>query len=80
MSEDLPNGSDGSDTARALPTSGLIDSPRRCPACGTALTGRQRACSAKCRAALSRRRRAQAQAERDRQIRDLLKVALALLE
>jgi hypothetical protein len=34
----------------------VVASPGTCPICGTALTGQQRsACSAKCRAALSRR-------------------------
>jgi len=39
--------------ARAL--QGAIPVPS-CPACGKALTPRQRACSGRCRAALSRRR------------------------
>ena len=35
----------------------VVASPRPCPVCGTPLTGRQQACSAKCRAAKSRRNR-----------------------
>lgn len=52
-----------------------------CPGCGKApLQGRQKvACSDRCRALLWRKGREAAQAERDRQIRDLLKGALALL-
>ena len=50
---------DSPQTARALPTVGLIDSPRRCPACQKPLEGRQEAaCSGRCRAKLSRQRRA----------------------
>ena len=36
------------------------------------MAGRQRACSAQCRAALSRRRRTEARAARDRELRRLL--------
>jgi hypothetical protein len=47
---------------------------RCCPApgCGWPLTGHQRAGSARCRAALSRRRRTEAGAARDRELRRLL--------
>jgi predicted nucleic acid-binding Zn ribbon protein len=41
-------------TARAL----LTASGRQCPACSRPLTGRQQACSGKCRATLSRERKA----------------------
>ncbi len=48
--------------------------PRTCPICGNGLTGRQTsACSDKCRAALSRRRRAQAITDREREIRGHVK-------
>lgn len=47
-----------------------------CPVCGKALTGRQRVCSAKCRAALSRQRHLEARAERDARIRLLLKTVI----
>ncbi len=48
---------------------------RRCETCGTPLTGRQKkSCSARCRAALSRSRRAEAQEERDQRIRQAMKV------
>ena len=52
---------------------------RRCPACGAVLRERQRACSPKCRAALSRQRRAESLQERDHQVRRLLEAALGLL-
>jgi predicted nucleic acid-binding Zn ribbon protein len=39
--------------ARALP----VDAGRQCPACAKPLSGRQRACSGKCRAKLSRQRK-----------------------
>ena len=46
---------------------------RRCKSCGTPLTGRQKsACSARCRAALSRRMRAEAQGERDQRLQRLV--------
>ena len=44
---------------------------RACPGCGRPLTGRQGACSGKCRAALSRRRKA-------RELRLVLEEVLAL--
>ena len=40
------------------PGGAVVASSRPCPICGTPLKGRQEACSAKCRAAKSRRRRA----------------------
>jgi predicted nucleic acid-binding Zn ribbon protein len=57
-----------------------VGSGRECPACGKPISGRQRACSAKCRAALSRQRRADRLKARDREIRGLLEVALKRLE
>jgi predicted nucleic acid-binding Zn ribbon protein len=58
---------------------GVVASSRRCPICGTPLTGRQQCCSAKCRAAKSRRERSQAQAERDRRVQALLEAAVRVL-
>jgi pyruvate/2-oxoglutarate dehydrogenase complex dihydrolipoamide acyltransferase (E2) component len=59
-------------------------SQRRCRACGKPLTPRQRgACSAKCRATLSRRRKATAHQQRDDELRELvaaLRQALEALE
>jgi len=43
--------------ARALLGSSRGPAAEHCPACGAPLTGRQRACSGRCRAELSRRRR-----------------------
>jgi predicted nucleic acid-binding Zn ribbon protein len=56
-----------------LPTGAGLPS-RQCPAsgCGRPLEGRRRACSAKCRAALSRENRAERQELREREIRALL--------
>ena len=50
---------------------------RQCPGpeCGRPLEGRQRACSAKCRAALSRQGRIERQATRDQEIGALLDLA-----
>ena len=42
------------ETARAL----VAGVRRQCPGCGQALTARQRACSGRCRAKLSRQRKA----------------------
>lgn len=50
-----------------------------CPKCGDPLEGRRRACSAKCRATLSRRRREETRQERDREVRSLLLAALGRL-
>src|SRR5262249_55958989 len=60
----------GSESARA-PLAGHPLPSRRCPApaCGRPLTARQReACSARCRAALSRERQARALEDRDQEI------------
>jgi predicted nucleic acid-binding Zn ribbon protein len=51
----------------------------RCPICGEPLRPRQRVCSGRCRAELSRRRQAQARQARDEQVRALLLAALALM-
>jgi predicted nucleic acid-binding Zn ribbon protein len=52
-----------------------------CPICGTPLCGRQKsACSDRCRAAKSRRRRAQAQSEGERRVQELLYSAMRELE
>jgi len=51
----------------------------RCPICGEPLRPRQRVCSGRCRAELSRRRQAQLRHARDQQIRELLVAALALM-
>lgn len=70
-----------SEAARALLGGHQVDCPQ-CPApgCGTPLRFRQQACSGRCRAALSRARRAEAQAAQDREVRRLLALALATLE
>jgi predicted nucleic acid-binding Zn ribbon protein len=46
-----------------------------CPICGTPMEGRRTsACSDRCRAALSRRRRLEAQATKETRLRELVKV------
>lgn len=57
-----------------------IPEPAACPACARPLVGNQLACSARCRAALSRQRQVQAREARDREIRSLLARALRLLD
>jgi predicted nucleic acid-binding Zn ribbon protein len=52
---------------------------RRCPVCDTSLRPRQRVCSGKCQAELSRRRQAQLRHARDQQIQELLVAALDLM-
>ena len=47
-----------------------------CPVCGRELTGRQRVCSARCRAALSRKKSLEVRAERDARIRLLLRTVI----
>ena len=47
---------------------------RSCPVCGAELTGRQRACSGRCRAALSRRSRAEKLTEREARLQGLVKL------
>jgi predicted nucleic acid-binding Zn ribbon protein len=56
-------------SARALSSSPMVPS---CPICGAALQGKQKACSGKCRAALSRRRKAEAETRREQRWRDLV--------
>jgi predicted nucleic acid-binding Zn ribbon protein len=62
-----------SETARALSPAPVV---RSCPACGAELTGRQKCCSGKCRAALSRRRRIPVKAEDLRDLRAMVKMTL----
>ncbi len=53
----------------------MINCPEhRCKTCGVPLTGREskKSCSGRCRAALSRKRRAEAQEERDRRLQRLV--------
>ncbi len=73
----------GEKTERAAPSPAVIGSGealRACPICGRPLTGRQTsACSNVCRAALSRRKRADAQSEKDRRVRELLEAALRVV-
>ena len=66
----------------AKPGDPVLASPRACEVCGMVLTGRpqQKCCSARCRAAKSRRERAQGQAERDQRVRALLEAAVRVLE
>ena len=69
-----------SESARAPHRGNLIDS-RHSPVCHTPLTGReaQQVCSGKCRAALSRQKKAEELTQRDRRIRKLLEEALGML-
>ena len=70
----------------ATPGPDRIDSPRPCARCGAEIPKPrkgQKACSSRCRWALwkaGRTRIAQAQADRDREIRELLEAALKRLE
>ncbi len=64
--------------ARALPGGIVVDSGQPCPGCGEPLKSRKKACSGKCRAALSRRRRTELQAERDRKLRGLVEDVVRL--
>ncbi len=70
-------------TERAAPSPAVVGSGgaiRICPICNRLLTGRQTsACSDKCRAALSRRRRAEGLCERDRRVCELLEAAVWVL-
>jgi predicted nucleic acid-binding Zn ribbon protein len=69
-----------SEAARALVEgSPAGSSERTCPICGKPLRPRQRVCSGRCRAELSRRRQAEARQARDEQVRALLLAALALM-
>ena len=70
-------------TERAAPSHSVVGSGEpscACPICGTPLKGRQTsACSDRCRAALSRRRRTEGQAEKERRVRELLEAAVRVL-
>lgn len=79
MEGPIPGPDVPSETARALLGASPLPS-RGCPACGAPLTGRQRACSGKCRAEKSRRLRSAASRERDERIGKLLGEALTLLK
>lgn len=58
----------------------VVASSRPCPVCGQAMTGRRAsACSDKCRAAKSRRRRTGTQIERDQRVLALLAAAVQVL-
>jgi len=67
---------------RAPRSASMVGSTRACEVCGAVLTGRpqQQCCSARCRAAKSRRRRVEAQAERERHVRALLEAAMGVLQ
>ncbi len=58
----------------------VVGSSEACPFCGKPLTGRQRLCSGRCRAALSRQRRAEVLRARDQEVAELLRFALNLLK
>ncbi len=60
----------------------MVDYPdRRCPVCkGPMAEQKESACSGRCRAALSRRKKAQAQEERERRMQALLRETLRLLK
>ena len=68
------------------PSSGIVEGIRTCPVCHKPLTGKstQQCCSGKCRARFNRRKRAQAQverqADRDAAVRLHLKTARADVE
>jgi hypothetical protein len=68
--------------ALRTPLSGAVECPdRRCRVCGHLLTGRQQAtCSPRCRVAWHRRRRAEARAERDAEIRHHAEAIVRLLD
>ncbi len=74
---------DQEETERAALSPAVIGSGealRACPICGRPLTGRQTSpCSDKCRAALSRRKRADEQSEKDRRVCELLEAALRVV-
>jgi predicted nucleic acid-binding Zn ribbon protein len=67
------------DSVRAPARGGVLAS-RLCPVCQKApIHARQEVCSGRCRAARSRQRKAEAQRERDAEIRALLEAALKKL-
>jgi predicted nucleic acid-binding Zn ribbon protein len=69
------------EAARAL-VGAPVGESRGCPAagCGAPLVGRQRACSGKCRAALSRARRQVNATTRDAELRRLADAIIRLLD
>ena len=70
----------GPDGVRA-PAGAPVLASRTCPVCRKVpIHGRQEVCSARCRAARSRQRKAQARRERDAEIRSLLEAALKKLK
>ncbi len=67
--------------ALAKPGGPVVGSSRPFSVCGEPMLGRRTsACSNRCRAAKSRRRRTEAQTERDQRVRDLLTAALREVE
>jgi predicted nucleic acid-binding Zn ribbon protein len=66
---------------RAPRSASVVGSARACVACGTALTGRphQQCCSARCRAALSRREKVRLPVAEARAIQARLRMALEAL-
>jgi len=61
----------------SAPHGAVVASARPCPVCGTPLQGRQQACSARCRAAKSRRARIPVKAQ---ELRDLRALVVATLD
>lgn len=79
-SEVVPSDEETERAALAKLGGPVVGSPGCCPICGVPLTGRQTsACSDRCRAAKSRRQRAEGQAERNRRVRELLEAAVRLV-
>jgi predicted nucleic acid-binding Zn ribbon protein len=78
----MPSRSPGAQVSPETVRAPVVASPRAiCEACGAPMAERKgkRACSAKCRAALSRRRSDEARRARDQEIRALLETALRML-
>jgi predicted nucleic acid-binding Zn ribbon protein len=79
----MPSTSFPPESERAAPGhagADVVASRGPCPVCGQAMLGRRTsACSDRCRAALSRRTRAEQLAERDRRVRELLEAAVRVL-
>ena len=63
----------------SAPHGAVVASARACPVCGTPLHGRQESCSARCRAAKSRRGRVPLPVEDARDIRARLNAALDII-
>jgi predicted nucleic acid-binding Zn ribbon protein len=70
----LPSHTVGPVTARAPGGGCMLPSPGRCPGCAGPLKGRQRACSGRCRAALSRQKLAETVRTRDERLRELVRL------